>query len=161
MLDKDLIAKVGTKEPAVWLATWFGCGFMKSAPGTWGTLGGLPLAIFVATYGSPIIILVVTVLLFAIGYWAAGIFEKLSGEHDAGAIVIDEVAGICITFIAVAQMNFIMAALGFLFFRFFDILKPWPVSFFDKINGPMGVMADDIAAGIYAAICLMGVQILV
>lgn len=145
------------KKPWFWLATWFGCGLARPAPGTWGTLGGLPFGIFLMM-GGPVYLAAGIAVVFAAGLWAAHEFEKATGEHDASAIVIDEVAGIWVTLLAAAQTP-LSALLAFLLFRFFDVLKPWPVSWCDKkMPGAWGVMMDDIAAGGYAAACLMGLR---
>ncbi len=150
--------KVNFKDPAIWLATWFGCGLMKPAPGTWGTLGGLPFGILIYAAGGWIALLAAVIVLSLIGYWAAEKFEEQSGEHDNGAIVIDEVAGIWIALIPAAlSIPYVIAA--FLLFRFFDILKPWPISWADKkLPGALGVMADDIIAGIFAALIIAGAR---
>jgi phosphatidylglycerophosphatase A len=146
------------KTPAIILATWFGCGLMKPAPGTWGTLGALPFGVFMLVFGGWPVLLAGVVIISAIGYWAAGEYERLSGAHDSSSIVIDEVAGMWIALLPVA-LNPISAVLAFLLFRIFDILKPWPVGWADKkLPGALGVMADDILAGIIAAILLYGIR---
>ncbi len=148
--------KVNFKDPAIWLATWFGCGLMKPAPGTWGTLGGLPVGILITAIGGWPALLVAIVAVSAVGYWAAGKFEEQSGEHDNSAIVIDEVAGVWIALIP-AGLSIPHVIAAFLLFRFFDILKPWPISWADKkLPGAFGVMADDIIAGIFAALIIAG-----
>jgi phosphatidylglycerophosphatase A len=157
MLDNELIKKLDRKDPAVWLATWFGCGLMKQAPGTWGTLGGLPFGLLLLYAGGWPLLLAATVIVFTAGYYAAHKFEQITGEHDSSAIVIDEVAGIWLT-LAAAPMTVPATILAFALFRFFDIMKPWPVSYFDRLPGAMGVMSDDIMAGIYAAAILWGLR---
>jgi phosphatidylglycerophosphatase A len=149
---------VNFKDPAIWLATWFGCGLMRPAPGTWGTLGGLPVGILIYAMGGWMGLSVAVVLVSLIGLWAAGRFEAQSGEHDNSAIVIDEVAGVWIALIPAALYTpYVVSA--FLLFRFFDILKPWPVSWADKkLPGALGVMIDDIIAGIFAALVIAGAR---
>jgi len=127
MIDRSLIQKLDMKHPAVWLATWGGCGLLKPAPGTWGTLGGLPVGILLLAAGSWPLVLVATLAVFAAGLYAAARFETMTGEHDSGAIVVDEVAGIWLTLLA-APLTVPGVALAFLLFRLFDIWKPWPVS---------------------------------
>lgn len=145
---------IDIKKPWFWLATWFGCGLARPAPGTWGTLGGLPFGIFLMMSAGPAGLAIATVIVFAAGLWAAREFEKATGEHDASAIVIDEVAGVWVTLLA-ASSTPLSVLLAFFLFRAFDVLKPWPVSWCDKkLPGAWGVMLDDIAAGIYAALCL-------
>ena len=147
---------VNFKDPAIWLATWFGCGLMRPAPGTWGTLGGLPIGVLIYAFGGWMALCLAVVIVSALGYWAAGRFEKQTGEHDSGAIVIDEVAGVWIALIpAGLSIPYVIAA--FVLFRFFDILKPWPISWADKkLPGALGVMTDDIIAGIFAALIIAG-----
>lgn len=149
---------VNFKDPAIWLATWFGCGLMRPAPGTWGTLGGLPVGILIYAVGGWVALSAAIILISVAGYWAAGRFEAQTGEHDNGAIVIDEVAGVWIALIP-AALNIPYVIAAFLLFRFFDILKPWPVSWADKkLPGALGVMADDIIAGIFAALVIVGAR---
>ncbi len=147
---------VNFKDPAIWLATWFGCGLMRPAPGTWGTLGGLPIGVLIYALGGWIALSIAVVVVSVVGYWAAARFEEQTGEHDNGAIVIDEVAGVWIALIpAGLSIPYVIAA--FLLFRFFDILKPWPISWADKkLPGALGVMTDDIIAGIFAALIIAG-----
>ncbi len=152
MPDPDLIKKLNFSSPALWLATWFGCGLMRPAPGTWGTLGGLPIGLILMALGGYWGLLIGIAFIIPIGLWAAKEFEVMAGEHDSGLIVIDEVAGIWIALLAVVHAPLYYIVLAFVLFRFFDILKPWPVSFLDKkIPGAFGVMLDDVAAGLYAA----------
>lgn len=147
---------VDFKDPAIWLATWFGCGLMRPAPGTWGTLGGLPVGVLIYALGGWISLSVAVILVSALGYWAAGRFEAQTGEHDNDAIVIDEVTGVWIALIP-AGLSIPLVIAAFLLFRFFDILKPWPVSWADKkLPGALGVMTDDIIAGIFAALVIAG-----
>lgn len=154
----EATAKPDFKSPATWLATWFGCGLMRPAPGTWGTLGGLPFGVLLLVFGGVPVLALATILVTLIGYWAADRFEKQTGTHDAGAIVIDEVAGLWLTLLAAAPTP-LSVGLAFLLFRFFDIVKPWPVSWCDRqLPGARGVMADDLAAGVYAALVLWGLR---
>ncbi len=158
MLNRELLTKVDFTKPWAWLATWFGCGLALPAPGTWGTIGGIPFAVFLMLAGGWKYLLVWVVVVSLVGWWAAEKFEKATGEHDASAIVIDEVAGIGFTLLF-ATPAIQSVTLAFLLFRFFDILKPWPVSWCDKkIEGGLGVMVDDLAAGVYAALCLWGLR---
>ena len=152
--------KLDLKQPYVWLATWLGCGFMKPAPGTWGSLGALPVGIIL--YGSTNIwgFILGIILVSLIGYWATERFEAATETHDNKMIVIDEVAGQWVALLPVfhfVDIDLLYIALSFLLFRLFDITKPWPVSHFDKnIEGALGVMGDDIIAGLFAAGCLIG-----
>ncbi|MBI1327219.1 MAG: phosphatidylglycerophosphatase A [Alphaproteobacteria bacterium] len=132
------------------IATWFGSGLLKPGPGTWGSLASLPLLIPVASYTGIYGILITGVFLTLAGFWAINQLDLT--EEDPPSIVIDEVVGMFITFL-VTPLTPLGILLGFALFRFFDIVKPWPVSYFDKnIKGALGIMLDDIIAGILAAI---------
>lgn len=149
------------KEPSTLLATWFGCGLAPKAPGTWGSLGSIPPALLINHLGGPPALILAILVVTLIGFWAADRYDKASGSHDNKSIVIDEVAGQWIALLPVFTLvgvSWTLTPLAFALFRFFDIVKPWPASFFDKrVKGALGVMADDIVAGLYAALCLMGV----
>ncbi len=156
----EIPPKLDLKQPYIWLATWFGCGFMKPAPGTWGSLGALPFGIILFGVTGLWGFILGIVLVSLIGYWASEQFEKATGTHDSKMIVIDEVAGQWIALLPVLHfmgLNFVYIVLAFGLFRFFDITKPWPASYFDKeLPGALGVMGDDIIAGLFAAGCLIG-----
>ncbi len=143
------------KKCYVWLASWFGCGFLNPAPGTWGSLGALPFGIILYILGGWSILLVAIIIVTIIGLWSADRFDKALDGHDSKMIVIDEVAGQWIALIP-AALNPYLIIISFIAFRFFDIIKPWPVSFFDKkVEGAVGVMGDDIVAGLMAALLVM------
>lgn len=158
MINRDAQLKLNWQSPAPWLATWFGCGLIKSAPGTWGTLGGLPFGIGFLYLGGPWALFVGVAVVTPIGWWATQKVEAATGDHDAGYIVIDEVAGIWLTLMA-AVFNPLSILLAFFLFRLFDIVKPWPCNWLDqKLTGPGSVMLDDLMAGFYAALCLLGLR---
>lgn len=157
-LNAEHIKRLNFKAPATWIATWFGCGLMRPAPGTWGTLGALPFGMILLTLGGKIALAAALVLVTFIGYWSARRFEEMVGDHDNSMIVIDEAAGLFITLLIGGTMAPLSFVLAFLLFRFFDILKPWPVSWLDqKVPGAWGVMLDDLAAGVYAGLCLWAI----
>jgi phosphatidylglycerophosphatase A len=156
--DLDTIKKLDLKDPWVWLATWFGLGFLRPAPGSWGSLGALPFGFAIYMIGGNTALIAGIVIITYLGYRAADKFGKRTSTDDNSMVVVDEVAGQWIALLGTG-MQPMMVALAFLLFRLFDILKIWPVSWFEKkLPGAMGVMADDIAAGIYALICLLGIQ---
>ncbi len=158
MPDPELIKKLDFKNPAVWVATWFGCGLMRPAPGTWGTLGAMPIGLILLALGGKITLAVGIVFVFVIGLWASKQFEAMTQSHDSSMIVIDEVAGMWIALLA-STLSPLSIIAAFLLFRLFDVLKPWPISWLDKnIGGALGVMLDDVAAGIAAALCLYGIH---
>lgn len=136
--------------PAAWVATWFGSGLSPKAPGTFGTLAGLPFAWLLEELGGPNLLLIGALLLLFIGAAVSEKFmEENGGMHDPGAIVVDEVMGIWLLMAALPHTWQGYVA-GFIIFRIFDVLKPWPISYFDKhIKGGFGVMFDDLLAAIY------------
>jgi phosphatidylglycerophosphatase A len=136
------------------LSVWFGAGLLPKAPGTWGSIAALPLAYALAYWGSLEILAGATIVVFAIGVWSSEIASRDMGVSDPSEIVIDEVAGQWLTLLVVPP-DLILYACGFILFRLFDIWKPWPISWADqKIKGGMGIMLDDIIAGVYAGVLL-------
>lgn len=134
------------------LATWFGTGLSPKAPGTVGSLGSLvlwaPLVLLEAPWWARLLAVVVV---FVVGVIASDRVCAVRGE-DPQIIVIDEVAGMGITLLLAAP-SIAVLIVGFACFRLFDIAKPWPVSWADqKIHGGLGVMLDDVLAGVYALI---------
>ncbi len=137
----------------VQLATFFGVGKTSKAPGTWGTLACVPLAL-VLNYLGPFWAMGVTVLMLPVAILSAEIYEKQNGDHDAKEVVIDEVLGFLIT-MTWLPISWQCYVLGFFLFRFLDILKPFPIGYIDKkVRGGLGVVADDVVAGIIANIVL-------
>ena len=143
-------------NPVAWLATWFGSGRLRPAPGTMGTLAAIPFGYILMIFWGPAGLALGALILFIIGTWAADAYGKKSGTTDDQSIVIDEVVGLWIAALPAGKYVFLWL-LAFLLFRLFDIRKPWPASFFDghSKNG-FDVMMDDVVAGIYA---LLGVSI--
>ena len=141
--------------------TWFGAGFSYHAPGTVGSLNALPMAVLIAWLGGGRALAVAALVPFALGMFYTERYLRSQPEvKDPQWIVIDEVVGLWMT-LAVVPLNFIWYALGFLFFRLFDIFKPWPVSWADRrAPGAWGIMLDDVLAGLYAAGVLVGLQLL-
>ena len=141
-------------HPAFLLATWFGSGLLPRIPGTWGSAAALPFAWIIASYGSPWPLLAAAIIAFAAGIWAAGIYGRHAGIKDASPIVIDEVAGQWLTLAPFAPDPTVYL-LGFVLFRVADIVKPWPANWADRsLGGGLGVMLDDVFAGVYAALTL-------
>jgi phosphatidylglycerophosphatase A len=128
-------------------------GFLPFSPGTFGSLPGILL--FYGIAGIPFAAsLVLVAALIAAAVWIAGAAEKLLAAKDPGCIVIDEIAGMGVTFLGVS-FSMEAAIIGFMVFRFFDILKPFPVRYLEKrLSGGLGVVMDDVAAGIMSNIVL-------
>ena len=135
------------------VATGLYVGMIPRAPGTWGSLAALlPWLLIRNLPLLPYLAVLATV--FVLGFFAAGSAEKILDRPDAGAIVIDEILGMFIT-LTLAPAHPAAWLLGFILFRIFDIAKPFPVSWFDQhIHGGIGIMMDDVIAGLYALICL-------
>lgn len=135
------------------LATGFFVGNIGKAPGTWGSLAAFVPWLFIKDLPLPAY-LAITGGLFVIGFFVAGSAEKILDSPDAGPIVIDEIVGMFIT-LTMAPAHPMAWLLGFALFRLFDITKPFPVSWFDtRIHGGLGIMLDDVIAGLYALISL-------
>jgi phosphatidylglycerophosphatase A len=153
-----------------------GVGYLPLAPGTWGSLVGVGLYVLVrgasmqvfwglgaqrnfnllhVYYGVIALELVTISIVALVGIWAASRTERLSATKDPGKVVIDEVVG---QFIALVPVPFVLesawwtAILAFILFRFFDIVKPYPARKFDSLHGGLGIVADDVVAGVYAAL---------
>lgn len=140
----------------VLIATWFGAGRLKPASGTIGSLAAIPFGWAIAWAAGPLGLLAAALLLLWAGTKAANYYGKKSGEKDDQAIVVDEVVGMWIAAIPAGNIHDLWIV-AFLLFRFFDIVKPWPASFFDKRAGSgFDVMMDDVIAGVFA---LVGVAI--
>lgn len=143
-------------------ATVFGVGLLRPAPGTWGSLAALPLALGLQELGGFPVFIMATAAIFIIGIYATELATAGSHDHDPSEIVIDEVAGQLIALLplsfAATRMGVPMAAMwpgwiaAFVLFRAFDILKPGPVGWADRRKDATGVMLDDAIAGIFAAI---------
>ena len=141
------------------LATWFGAGCVPKAPGTIGSLFSLPLIVIGWLLGSEALIATIAVV-FLVGWWATSIVLKTQKEQDPGFVVIDETVGQILTFALVTTNGFAWyyIPIGFALFRFFDIIKLWPASYFDQsVHTAFGVMMDDVVAGLYAALVLYGI----
>jgi phosphatidylglycerophosphatase A len=132
------------------LATGFGLGYAPRAPGTVGSLAGLPLVWGIQHLSSPLAEPVTAVLLFVIGIPICSAGARLLGAKDPGAVVFDEIAAFPVLFLGM-PLNLATGAVGFVLFRLFDVVKPWPVSRLERLPGGLGIMADDFAAAVYAA----------
>jgi len=144
-----------TQKAVMFLATGCFVGNISFAPGTFGSILGLPLCFFLSKIDLSVAA-VLTVLLILFSVWVAGEAEKILGEKDPGAIVIDEIAGIVVTLIGLPLNLFLMVA-GFLIFRVLDIFKPYPIRLLEKhFSGGAGIVLDDVAAGICGNLLLRG-----
>ena len=144
------------------IATFFGVGLLKPAPGTWGSLAALPLFWITYEITGLIGILTVSAAAFYFGWKATEVYSQQRQSHDASEVVIDEVVGQFIALLPVGIIAIIMGVsierlwpgwiLAFVLFRAFDIFKPGIIGRFDKSTTALSVMLDDVFAGLYAAI---------
>lgn len=142
-------------NPIHFLAFGFGSGAAPVAPGTFGTLAAM-LLYWLAPPLSPMAYCVLLVVTTVLGIWLCGRTSKDLGVHDHGGIVWDEFVGYWITMF-MAPAGVIWMLVGFGLFRVFDIAKPWPIKWADeKVEGGLGIMLDDVIAGILACLCLQG-----
>ena len=136
------------------LARWFGCGLFPKTPGTIGTLGAIPLVWAFARLG-PMNYLYATFAIVVFSIVVAHIYEtEVATGPDAPELVIDEVAGFLVT-MAWVPFTWPWVLMSFMLFRFFDMLKPFPISWIDRrVEGGLGAVADDLAAGVICNIIL-------
>ncbi len=150
------LKELAFKTPEGLLATGFGLGLSPRAPGTVGTLLGIPLAM-ASFYLQPLAAALLLVGCFFVGVHVCEQTSRRLGVHDHGGIVWDEVVGYMIAVLGYPPTLFWLG-LGFVLFRLFDIWKPWPIGLLDrKVGGGLGIMLDDVIAGVYAWLCLQGV----
>ena len=136
-------------------ATGFGIGYLPFAPGTFGTILGVPLCLLFKE-GGPWLYIVFTLVFILVSIGISGAAENIFGEHDSRRVVIDEIAGYLVTMIFIPS-RLDLFVIGFIAFRVFDILKPFPVGYIDRrMKGGIGVVLDDVAAGVYANFTLWG-----
>ena len=135
------------QKSVMFLATGCFIGNISFAPGTFGSILGLPLCFLLSKIDLSVAVPLTIIFVF-FATWIAQEAGKILKAEDPGCIVIDEIAGLMITFIGL-PFNIISAVAGFLIFRVLDILKPYPIRFFErKLSGGIGVVMDDVAAGI-------------
>lgn len=147
------------RNPVHLLAFGFGSGLAKKAPGTVGTLAAIPL--YYAMLGLPSFGYLAVLLFVCItGIWICGKTADDIGVHDHGGIVWDEFAGFLLTMYWV-DVSWQATVAGFILFRLFDIFKPWPINRIDReLKGGLGIMVDDLVAGLMAALCLYGLSLI-
>ncbi len=147
--DNHRLSIADLRNPPVLYATGLGSGLLPRAPGTWGSVLGV-VVWFVGVGSMPLWALgLLFVLMFVLGLAAIDAMQKRYGVMDAPEIVIDEILGVWVALVF-APLLWWVALLGFAAFRLFDIWKPWPVSWADRLHTPFGVMLDDLIAGCLA-----------
>ena len=139
-------------KTALILSSWFGTGLIPRMPGTAGTLAAIPMVIVMNRLGQLFGAIFLIIFIFA-AVWSSGVTERLLGRDDPSEVVIDEVAGFMLT-IYLLPLSWLSIALGFIMFRFFDILKPFPIKRLERIGGGTGMVLDDLVAGVYAGLSI-------
>jgi phosphatidylglycerophosphatase A len=141
---------------AVAIATCFGCGYFPWGPGTVGSLAALIIAVLLHAYAGANrpALLIATLLLLAPAIWASTRTARLLDRKDPSIVVIDEVLGQWVTLLGATALRWKSFCAAFLLFRLFDIWKPWPVRNLEKLPEGIGIVVDDLAAGIYGALIL-------
>ena len=158
MTQSKLAINIWT-NPIYFLAFGFGSGLLPIAPGTWGTLAAIPLYLLIQNL-SLVDYSIILIIASLLGIWWCDVTERAIGIHDYSGIVWDEICGYGVTMLAVPHHWYWIIA-GFFLFRLFDIWKPWPISWFNNnVPGGLGVMVDDLVAGV-AAWIVMQILILV
>ncbi len=148
------------KQSILLFATGLGIGLIPKAPGTFGSLLGPPLVLGMLWLNLSLpVYLLVSAVLFLVGVYLCDRGSQIIGRDDPGCIVFDEIGAFTVVLLPVFYLPldlrfFWYSVIGFLWFRLFDIWKPWPVRYFDRIHGGWGIMSDDYVAAVMAAICL-------
>ncbi len=143
------------RNPVHALAFGFGAGLAPRAPGTAGSLLAIPIYLLLAPLALPVYLALLAGLML-LGVWVTARTERDLGVHDHPGIVFDEIVGQLIALV-LAPAHWVWLLIGFGLFRLFDIWKPWPIRWLNnRVPGGWGIMLDDVAAGIAAALCLQG-----
>ncbi len=151
--QRGVLPKLNWRNPIHLLAFGFGSGAMPKAPGTWGTLAAVPLYLLLQPLSLSLYLLIL-LLLTLVGIWLCHRTASDMGVHDHPGIVWDEFVGYLIT-MAAAPVGWGWVVVGFVLFRLFDIVKPWPISWVDAhVHGGVGIMLDDVLAGAMALLCM-------
>ncbi|MBL4822114.1 MAG: phosphatidylglycerophosphatase A [Colwellia sp.] len=155
MKDTDTTAAFDLTQPIQFLALGFGSGLAPIAPGTFGTLAAIPVFLLLTMLlPTPLSYAIAVIVMALAGIYICGKAADDAGVHDHPAIVWDEFVGFFITMFMV-PVSWQSILVGFLLFRLFDIIKPWPISFIDKkMTGGLGIMLDDVLAGIFALLIM-------
>ncbi|MDR2212009.1 MAG: phosphatidylglycerophosphatase A [Pseudomonadales bacterium] len=147
------LSRIVLRHPVHFLAFGFGSGLAPRAPGTFGTLAAVPCYLVLRYLPLPHYLLLL-IAAFALGIWLCGRTAEALGVHDHGGIVWDEFVGFWLT-MTLAPPGWLWLLLGFLLFRLFDVLKPFPINWLDRrVGGGLGIMLDDVLAGVFAWLCL-------
>ena len=159
MTENNPLKKISLLNPIHLFAVGFGSGLIYPAPGTWGSLAGTILGVILLSLLGVKIFLIFTALCFLLGCYLCQKTTAHMGVHDHGSIVWDEFVGVFIVLAAIPSLSWQWILVAFALFRFFDILKPFPIRYFDeKLESGFGIMVDDVLAAIYAVIVVFAIQ---
>ncbi|MEE8111212.1 MAG: phosphatidylglycerophosphatase A [Acidobacteriota bacterium] len=136
------------------LSRGFFVGHSPLVPGTAGTLAAIPLYLLLALWTGWIGYTICTLVVIAVAVWSSGIAARALSQVDPRSVIIDEVAGFLVT-MAGHPLSWKMVVAGFFLFRLFDVWKPPPLRRLEKLHGGLGIVADDLGAGVYANLCLV------
>ena len=150
------LERVNLRNPIHFLALGFGSGLLHPAPGTWGSLVGVVLGALLLSWLGAKTFFILTALCFFLGIWLCERTSHDMGVHDHGSIVWDEIVAVFFVLLAVPQISLFWCTVAFAAFRLFDILKPYPIRYFDeKLTNGFGIMADDILAAGYSILVIL------
>lgn len=150
------LERVNLRNPIHFLALGFGSGLLHPAPGTWGSLVGVILGVLLLPWLGAKTFFILTALCFFLGIWLCERTSHDMGVHDHGSIVWDEIVAVFFVLLAVPQISVFWCTVAFAAFRLFDILKPYPIRYFDeKLTNGFGIMADDILAAGYSILVIL------
>ena len=138
------------------ISTWFGCGYSPAAPGTVGSAAAIGIAILIEHYAGwrPLWFAALAVIVSAPAIWAAGATARQAKIKDPQFVVVDEVVGQWLALAGASALNWKAWLAAFALFRLVDIWKPFPVRQLESLHGGVGIVADDLMAGLYAALVL-------
>jgi phosphatidylglycerophosphatase A len=151
-------ASVGEKVSLI-LSSWWGTGLLPWAPGTWATVAALPLATCI-NLAEPAFRVIFLAGFIGLATWASGRSQAVLMRTDPPEIVLDEVSGFLVAMFLL-PVTWLTLALGFVLFRLFDVLKPFPIGYLERqVRGGAGVVLDDLVAGLFANLCVRGILLL-
>ena len=155
-VPQNPLERVTLRNPIHFLALGFGSGLLHPAPGTWGSLVGVIVGALLLPLLGTKTFFILTALCFFLGIWLCERTSHDMGVHDHGSIVWDEIVAVFLVLLAVPHVSLFWCTIAFVTFRLFDILKPYPIRYFDeKLTNGFGIMVDDILAAGYSILVIL------
>ena len=155
-VPQNPLERVTLRNPIHFLALGFGSGLLHPAPGTWGSLVGVIVGALLLPWLDAKTFFILTALCFFLGIWLCERTSHDMGVHDHGSIVWDEIVAVFLVLLVVPEVSLFWCAVAFVTFRLFDILKPYPIRYFDeKLTNGFGIMVDDILAAGYSILVIL------